>query len=290
MLIVALASIGLAVLLLIFGVQRAFAEVPDEDRSYLDPPPLGLRLIWPLVQLVSFRLGSVLSVSYRHKTQLLLRHAGLDYTLSPEQFFSCKILSALAAVGVMMLITLPRGTPSPLWFGLVATAGFMLPDLRLRDERERRQRKILKQLPFILDVVTLCIESGLNLTSALSQAVAKAPPGPLTSELHRVLRDMRTGRPRADAFKAMAERLQMSAISNVVSALVTADRQGAALGPILRAQAEQRRTERFLRAEKLALEAPVKMLFPLVAFIFPCTFAVIAFPIAVKFIQEGFLN
>jgi tight adherence protein C len=75
-----------------------------------------------------------------------------------------------------------------------------------------------------------------------------------------------------------------------VSALITAEKQGSALGPILRAQSEQRRTERFLRAEKLAMEAPVKMLFPLLAFIFPCTFAVIGFPLAMKFLESGFLR
>lgn len=290
MLIFALSCIALAVAFFVFGVRQAFVEVPAEDRSYLDPPPRALRLAWPLVQLISFRLGGLLSVSYRHKTQLSLRHAGLDYSLSPEQFFACKILSGVAAMIVLALITAPRGTPSWTWFALLGAFGFLFPDLWLRDERERRQRKILRALPFYLDVITLCIESGLNLTSALAQAVAKAPPSPLSFELQRVLRDLRTGRPRADAFKALAERLQMASISNVVSALITADRQGAALGPILRAQAEQRRTERFLRAEKLALEAPVKMLFPLIAFIFPCTFAVIAFPIVVKFLQEGFLH
>jgi tight adherence protein C len=145
----------------------------------------------------------------------------------------------------------------------------------------------LKALPLYLDIVTLCVEAGLNLTSALTQAVQKGPSNPLKHELERVLRDVRTGRPRADAFRGLAERLQMPAVSSVVSALITAERQGSALGPILRAQSEQRRNERFQRAEKLAMEAPVKMLFPLIAFIFPCTFAVIGFPIAVKFMQEG---
>ena len=78
------------------------------------------------------------------------------------------------------------------------------------------------------------------------------------------------------------------AIAGLVSALVQADGLGMSLGPVLRAQAEQRRAERFARAEKLAMEAPVKLLLPLIAFIFPCTFAVLAFPIAIKFMQMGF--
>jgi tight adherence protein C len=290
LLVVSLISIGLCVALAIYGVRRAFVEVPDEDRTFMDRPPPMFKLSWPLVQLISFRLSPFLSVSYRHKMQLQLRHAGLDYALSPENFFAGKVLTGIAVAGLLELILLPRGGASWLTLAMLGAFGFIFPDLWLRDERIKRQQAMLKALPFYLDVITLCVESGLNLTSAIGQAVAKAPANPLKFELQRVMRDIRTGRPRVEAFRALAERLQMSAISNLVSALITADRQGAALGPILRAQAEQRRNERFMRAEKLAMEAPVKMLFPLIAFIFPCTFAVIGFPIVVKFLDEGFFR
>jgi tight adherence protein C len=290
LLIISLVSVACCVSLVVFGVRRAFVEVPDEDRAFMDQPPQAFKVAWPLVQLISFRLAPFLSVSYRHRMQLALRHAGLDYALSPESFFAGKVLAGLFTAGLLELMLLPRGGVSWLMLMFVGLFGFIFPDLWLRDQRLSRQQKMLKALPFYLDVITLCVESGLNLTSALQQAVAKAPANPLKSELQRVMRDIRTGRPRIEAFRAMAERLQMSSISNLVSALITADRQGAALGPILRAQAEQRRNERFMRAEKLAMEAPVKMLFPLIAFIFPCTFAVIGFPIVVKFLDEGFFR
>ena len=77
----------------------------------------------------------------------------------------------------------------------------------------------------------------------------------------------------------MSARIEQPSVQNLVSAIIQAESMGMNLGPILRGQAEQRRVERFLRAEKLAMEAPVKMLFPLVAFIFPCTFIVIGFPL-----------
>jgi tight adherence protein C len=285
--LMALAASALAAALAVVAIRKAFVEVPAEDRQFLDSPPGTFRLAWPLIQLASFRLAPLLSVSYRQKTQLLLRYAGLDYALSPEQFFASKILAGAAGAGLLQLILAPRGGASLLWLAIIFVCGYIYPDLWLRDQREARQRQILKALPLYLDIVTLCVEAGLNVTSALAQAVQKGPSNPLKHELNRVLRDVRTGRPRAEAFRALAERLQMPAVSSVVSALITAERQGSALGPILRAQSEQRRTERFQRAEKLAMEAPVKMLFPLIAFIFPCTFAVIGFPIAMKFLQEG---
>jgi tight adherence protein C len=160
----------------------------------------------------------------------------------------------------------------------------------LREQGARRSKMVARALPFYLDVVTLSVESGTHLTGALQYAVNKGPPGPLRDELDRVLRDVRTGRTRAQALRALAERLDSPAVSNWVAALVSSERQGSSLGPILRAQAEQRRQERFQQAEKLAMRAPVKMLFPLLVFIFPCTFVLLLFPVAVRLIEEGLLR
>ena len=141
----------------------------------------------------------------------------------------------------------------------------------------------------MLDLVTLCVEAGLNLTGALQQAAAKGPAGPLREELHRVLRDVRAGKSRADALRGLAERVGEPAIANLVSTVIQAENMGMSLGPMLRAQGEQRRAERFARAEKAAMEAPVKMLLPLIACIFPCTFVIVFFPIAVRLVFEGLL-
>ena len=148
-----------------------------------------------------------------------------------------------------------------------------------------RRKDLLKTLPFYLDMITLCVEAGLNLSGALRQATLKGPPGVLRDEFQRILRDVRAGRSRTDALRQFARRMGEPSVTAVVSSIVQAENTGMNLGPILRAQADQRRTERFLRAEKLAMEAPVKMLLPLIAFIFPCTFIVLGFPIAMMFMD-----
>ena len=135
--------------------------------------------------------------------------------------------------------------------------------------------------------MVMSVEAGLNMAGAISQAVAKGPAGPLKSEFAFVLRDLRAGLTRAEALRRMEERLRLPQISSFVSAVIQAERMGASLGSTFRAQAEQRRAERFQRAEQLAMEAPVKLIFPLVAFIFPVTFLVLVFPIAMKFLQSG---
>jgi tight adherence protein C len=122
---------------------------------------------------------------------------------------------------------------------------------------------------------------------AMTQAVSKGPKGVVRDEFQRVLRDIRAGKSRAESLRAMADRVSEAAVTNFSTAVIQAESMGMNLGPVLRAQADQRRAERFLRAEKLAMEAPVKMLFPLIAFIFPCTFIVLFFPIVMKFMNSG---
>ena len=170
------------------------------------------------------------------------------------------------------------------WRGLL---GWAYPGIWLGDRLKARKKELLKSLPFYLDIITLCVEAGLNMQGAMTQAVAKGPKGVLRDEFQRVLRDIRAGKARAEALRAMAERMDEPAVTNFTTAVIQAESMGMNLGPVLRAQADQRRTERFLRAEKLAMEAPVKMLFPLMAFIFPCTFIVLFFPIAMKFMHSG---
>jgi tight adherence protein C len=157
--------------------------------------------------------------------------------------------------------------------------------LWLRDQIKRNELRILRELPTYLDILTLAVEGGCNLTSAIGIAVEKAPDSPLRRAFQRLLREVRAGKPRADAMKGMEERLDMPATTSLTTALYQAERTGAALGGVLRAQAAQRTNERFSRAEKLAMEAPVKMLGPLIMCIFPCTFIVLGFPIVVKFMQ-----
>ena len=157
------------------------------------------------------------------------------------------------------------------------------------ERRSKRRRLVVKDLPTFLDFITMAVEAGLNLTGGIEQATLKGPAGPLSQEFNRVLRDMRSGLPRAEALKRMAERMDMSQISSFTGTLIQADRVGASLGDTLRAQAAQRREERFLRAEKLALEAPVKMMLPLVMFFFPLIFLMLGYFIYLRMKQEGIL-
>jgi tight adherence protein C len=275
---------GVAAALLLVSAWRLYATLGRADAAYRDKPPPGFRALWPLVNILGNSVAPLISPDRRQAILVRLRRAGQEYALTPEQFIGGKLLSALVAAGLAAWLIDDGGPVALLCAGLL---GGHYPDLWLSDHTKRRQLAMLKALPYFLDIVTLAIEAGLNLTGALQKAVDRSKPGPLMTEINRVLRDIRAGKPRVDALRDLAERMDFAPISSLVSALVQGELMGSSLGPVLRAQSDQRRIERFQRAEKLAMEAPVKMLGPLILFIFPCTFIVLGFPIVMKFLSSG---
>ncbi len=266
---------------------HSLVYLPAENREYLDAPPRAFRALWLPVRALAPLVSRFIPTIVRSKLSDLLLLAGLDFALSVDQFlaFQCLLALGCALLGVFVATTWHASAAAAILLG--GAVGFALPLMWARDRVRARRRATQKTLPFILDLITLCVEAGLTLQSAFAHTVAKGPHGPLRDEISRVLRDHRAGKTRIEALRQMARRMNDAAVVNLTTALIQAETLGMNLGPILRAQAEQRRAERYVRAEKLAMEAPVKMLFPLVAFIFPCTFIVLGFPIAIKFMHSG---
>ena len=276
------ALFALTVVFICMFVYRIVTAVPDEDRTYADKPPKALSRVWPLIEIATYYFGGRLSVEYREKTIRRLRKVELDYALSPQQWFAAKIVYALLIGGIVLLLCMWTGAHSVAIPVAGLVFGFFYLEIWMRDQVKRIQIEVLKNLPNFLDMLTLAIESGCNLTVGINIAVEKTPDNALRRAFARLLREIRSGRNRVDALRMLEERLDNPAVSSLITALVQAEKTGASLGTVLRAQSTQRTNERFARAEKLAMEAPVKMLGPLILCIFPCTFVVIGFPIGIK--------
>lgn len=280
-------STGLFVLLILLCLQLLHSMVIEEDRSYMDPLPLFLRFLWPLIQVISYFFCSILPYEMMERVDQRLQRSGVGYLLTAEQFIALRIISMFSGLLFAGYVMLALGKNQPLWLVFAPIVGFMLPELWLRDTRKRRELAVIRAMPTYLDFITMTVEAGLNLQGALAQAMAKAPPSPLRNEFGIVLRDLRSGLTRADALRRMADRLDVTEVTSFVSSMIQAEKMGSSLAAVLRIQAEQRRNERFQRAEKTAMEAPIKLTFPLIVFIFPVTFIVLAFPLAMKFMSEG---
>ncbi|MCW5603134.1 MAG: type II secretion system F family protein [Burkholderiales bacterium] len=280
---------GTAVLLIVFSIPKLGSEVPGEDREYMDPLPPMLRLLWPVVRFIEYHVCQFTPPDWLERTHKKLELTGVSYLISAEQFYAIRILSTVIATGIFWICLNMLESTSYEWILIGGFIGFLYPDLWLREKRESRRKEVLRTLPVYLDFITMAVEAGLNLTGAIGQAMDKGPAGPLRHEFFMVVRDLRSGLPRADALRRMEARLQLMEVSSFVGTVIQAEKMGASLGTALRSQAEQRRIERFQRAEKQAMEAPVKLIGPLMMFIFPVTFIVIGFPIAMKFLNSGVL-
>lgn len=271
----------------VYGAVRMKEEVPEEDRAYLDPLPRPLRLLWPLVRFVDYHLCRYIPEILLAGPSETLRLSGMLYLMSPTQFIALCFVSLTLFSACTAIVLSAANLFSGFIVAAIAGLGFVYPRIWLMETLKRRQKLIVKALPTYLDFLTMSVEAGLNMAGAIAQAVAKGPAGPLKNEFAFVLRDLRAGLTRAEALRRMDARVRIPQVSSFIGAVIQAERMGASLGPTFRAQAEQRRVERFQIAEKLAMEAPVKLIFPLVAFIFPVTFLVLMFPIVMKFLASG---
>jgi len=159
--------------------------------------------------------------------------------------------------------------------------GFYLPRMWLKGRIKARRKLILRGLPDGIDLITTSVEAGLGIDASLAR-VAEKVKGPLAEEFRRCLREMSLGHTRREALRGFAERVELEDVNALVNAINQAEHTGVSLGHVIRIQADQLRTKRRQRAEQAAYKAPVKMVVPLVLFIFPAMFIVILGPAAIR--------
>ena len=255
--------------------------------------PLVFRLVRPLAPNLKGVMMRPEFARSRERAEAMLVAAGYEGVMAGWEFLALRVLVPLTLLPFWCLLIVAAGRSSPplAQFGgwLMALGGILfclVPTLWLKTAVARRQRAILKALPFVLDMLTLSIEAGMDFMLALQRNVERRAIDPLGEELIRVVHEIQLGTPRRVALKAMALRVDISDVRSVVNALVQADELGVSVGMILRIQSDQIRLHRFERAEKLANEAPVKLLGPLLMFIFPSVFLILLGPILYRVFQQ----
>jgi tight adherence protein C len=219
---------------------------------------------------------------YEAKMRKNLIKAGDPSGYKPEDIMALQEVGAV--LGLLGGLVLANGLGLNLaWAFSVAMLGMFYPQIWVNDQVKKRHLLISRALPYNLDLLTLSVEAGLDFTGALAKVVEKGKAGPLKEELALVLKQLKMGKTREEALKAMIVRVDLPPLTTFVTALIQADKMGTSLGKVLRIQSTQMRIDRTQRAEKLAGEAPVKMLFPLIACIFPTVFMVLFGPIVFQF-------
>jgi tight adherence protein C len=223
--------------------------------------------------------------SWRKKNKRLIISAGLEDELDVEDLLAWKIFLGFIVPSFLFIYLTVTGANTPLWlFGGMLLVGFAYPSVYVSGNRKRRHEEIRLQLPFVIDLLTLSTEAGLDFIGALQKVVEKTRPGPLVNEIERMLQEIQLGTTRADAMRDMAWRVDLSEIASLVAVLVTADQMGSPLGAVLRVQSDLLRVARFTNAEKKGAAASQKLLFPLIFFIMPAVFIMIFGPVILGFL------
>lgn len=266
-------------LILVFDLASMIELEKGEEMADSKKLPFFIRMFLPLAPSLRKLTNSELFEDFRKKTAEMLEMAGFDEAVSPADFLSVRII--MGFLGLLFTILLFFGG-QPLMGLLLLFLFLVYPPTWLRGVIRRRHLSILKALPNLLDLLTLSVEAGKNFLMALRDILERRPPDPLGEEFLRALREIQLGTSRRQALKAMSGRVRQAELASVVDAIVQADELGISIGQILKVQGDQLRTKRFARAEKLANEAPVKILFPVVVFIFPSVFLILLGPIAAQ--------
>lgn len=202
--------------------------------------------------------------------------------ISPEAYFNMKLLIMLALV---ILTFVGFGKLGPIVFLLPVILGYLLPDLWLNRKVAVRKNQVIRYLPETVDLLGLCVEAGLDFTSALKWISEKVPVNPTIEELTIVAKEIKLGKTKVQALKDMSARLRIPELNSFVQTLVQAERMGTPVAESFRNISEDTRSMRFQRSERLALQAPLKILIPLVFCILPVIVLIVAGPLFLEFMQ-----
>ena len=259
-------------------VQREVASVKAAPRSRRKTVQRGVLIAAWVRRVEPFVPGRI-----DRRIERNIEQAGGLEGMSPAEIVLYVLVTTLLGTALGLWIVLATGWP-PWVAALGSVLGIVYPFVWLRDRVRQRHFEIQRELPYHIDLLTLCVEAGLDFAAGVAKTVEKGKPGPLRDELSQFLAEVRVGKTRAEALEAMSARVGLPALANFVAALVQAERMGTGLGKTLRSQAEQLRNERSQRAEKAAGEAPVKILIPLVLFVFPTIWIILAAPLVFQWI------
>jgi len=281
-------SVGIIAWYCLTATQQITYVTLADGRQQERTIPFLFRLFLPLTSNLFSVVSKPFFAKEREQADRRLISAGFDGLLDAREFLALRLLmpAIMGSLWFLTLRMLAKVWPETLSGSnliMLVVAGYAIfyfhPVFWLRRTLQIRHRSMQRALPFVLDLLTLSVEAGLDFMTALQRNCERRRLDPLNEELIRMIREIQLGSPRRVALRNLSDRVNLADLRSVTYSLIQADELGVSIGAILRIQADQMRQRRFDRAERLANEAPVKMLFPLMLFIFPAVFIILLGPL-----------
>lgn len=266
------------------GTGPALAVGPAQARRYTLDRSFASRALGPLLAAAARVGGALTPAGQRERLGRKLLQAGHPQPGALGLVLALKCLGAGGALAAGWLAGAVAPPAGVVIAGVGLAAALVAPEAVLDRLVARRQTSIVKALPDALDLLTASVEAGLTMDGAMARVVASPnrSQAALCDELARYLQEIRLGTSRREALEGLGRRVAIGDLQSLVAALLQADALGVGVGAVLRAQSGHIRTRRKFRAQEAAMKAPVKMLFPLVLFVFPSIFIVTLGPAVIK--------
>ncbi len=300
LIVLALVAVGAVAGLIVVGMRNAKADYDPlaerlseyggaaEIEANLEEVEMSLpfteRVLIPLAQKFAQFTMQFTPAETLEKTQKKLDLAGNPPGWTPAVFWAARF-GAMIGVGALLFLVfvVTNQKTSLVILGGIggAVLGFILPQMMLTSKIQRRQQEVIKSLPDALDLMSICVNAGLGFDQAMSKVYEKWD-NELALAFGRVIQEIQLGKTRREALRAMDENLGVADVTTFVGAIIQADQLGVSISKILNIQAAQMRIKRRQRAQEKAQQAPVKMMIPLVVFIFPSIWIVLLGPAAVQ--------
>lgn len=259
----------------------------NHSTQYTDPElskPFKTRVLIPLKKSIIKTLSSVTPKETTQRFQTKITAAGSPYGFGAGEWSSIRTLFLIILPVISTIIFIITGQPLnklALLCAVLIIIALIGPDMILKSCTDKRQKEMIRSMPDILDLLTVSVEAGLGFDAALAK-VSEKSQGILADEFTRLLQEIKIGKPRRDALRQMSSRINLDEISAFTAAIIQAEQLGVSIGNVLRIQSEQLRQKRKQRAQEKAMKAPVKMLIPMVFFIFPTIFTVVLGPVVIR--------
>jgi len=301
-LIITASLVFLAMFFLVFGVVRLLVgdqlvlrdrlqqmEITMTQKNKLGfnedlQEDFAVRILNPLKSRFSTVIQKYTPVKQISTIERKLDYAGRPYNWNASDYLTYQYLTTIAIGVFAIVITWLSGASvsnriMALLLGVIG--GYLFFELMVESRIRTRQKEIEKALPDVLDLMTVSIEAGLGFDAAMQRVVEKAQ-GAIAEEFNETLQDIRMGKTRREALRDLGIRTGVVDLSRFVESLIQADQLGVSLGNVLRNQSDQMRIIRRQRVQEQAMKAPIKMLFPMLLFIFPCIFVIILAPAIIQ--------
>ncbi len=269
--------------------EMALAGHPGQDKLPKTPIqralelPIHKRVLLPIYKKLLASLEKYLPNKFLIKLEKDIAASGLSYTMTFREFMVIYFLIVVASIllGFVFLILLSV----PLWLStLLVIIGLFAPKLWLARKVKMRKEQIQKELPEFLDLMTVSVEAGLGFESSLKK-VADEGQGPFALEIKKVISEISMGKSRKEALIDLKNRVVLGDLTAFINAVIQAEQLGVGISKVLKVEAKEFRRKRRQRAEEQAMKAPIKLLIPLVLFIFPAIFVILLGPSILRMME-----